>query len=157
MISKEKRQAIWALYENEHMPKSKIARKLGVSRNKVIETLKDEKYRNAQLLNTMEKINKESNESLINMLKTDERLPSIASKILNLMNDDKMLEAEITKNGLRPLATVLGILSDKSLKAKELDIKENTPEASTNVTIINDSDKIKFKEEDKEDYGTSVN
>lgn len=157
MISKEKRQAIWALYENEHMPKSKIARKLGVSRNKVIETLKDEKYRNAQLLSTMEKINKESNESLINMLKTDERLPSIASKILNLMNNDEMLEAEIAKNGLRPLATVLGILSDKSLKAKELDIKENTPEASTNVTIINDSDKIKFKEEDKEDYGTSVN
>jgi hypothetical protein len=105
----------------------------------------------------MEEIKQESNESLIKMLKNDVRLPSIASKILNLMNDDEQLEKEINRNGLRPLATVLGILSDKSLKAKELDIKESKPESTTSVTIINDSDKVKYKE-DEEDYATpSVN
>lgn len=156
MIKKETRQAIWALYENEHMAKAEIARKLGVSRNKVIETLKEEKYRNAHLMSSMQEMQRESNESLIKMLKNDDRLPSIASKILNLMNDDELLQAEIERNGLRPLATVLGILSDKSLKAKELDIKESRPEATTNVTIVNDSGKA-FKEEEEEPYGTSVN
>lgn len=159
MISNEVREAVWALYENEHLSKAEIGRRLGISRNKVIETLKHEKYRNAHLINSMKEIKKEQTESLIEMMSKDTRLSSITNKILDIMNDDEQLQNEINRNGLRPLATVLGILSDKTIRIAELNKKSDTQDKAVNVTIVNDADKIAKVYSDEKDItdGTNIN
>lgn len=137
MISKRQKENIWALYEIDNMSKSMISRKLGVSRQKVIDILKEPKYKNVQLIDTVKEMNKESNDNLVKILREDNRLASISTKILDIMNDPVQLEKEIERSGLRTLATVFGILSDKAMKALEMD-KANTDDNVT-VKIINNA------------------
>ena len=139
MISSDTKKQVWYLHSVKKMSKSKIALKLDLSRNSVIKILSDKSTVNAQFIKDAQKVEQQSNESLLKMLKDDNRLPSIASKILDLMNDDSLLEAEIKKNGLRPLATVLGIISDKTIKAAELDKSINKPDNPVTVEIINNA------------------
>jgi hypothetical protein len=131
------KENIWFLYETEHMSKLEISKRVGVSRGKVIEILKQPKFKNEQLLDTVNEMNRESNESLVKMLREDSRLPSIANKILNIMDDPEQLQKEIERGGLRTLATVFGILSDKAMKAIEMD-KAKTDDNVT-VKIINNA------------------
>ena len=137
MISNRMKENIWFLYETEHLSKLEISKRVGVSRGKVIEILKQPKFKNEQLLDTVNEMNRESNESLVKMLRNDNRLPSIANKILNIMDDPEQLQKEIERGGLRTLATVFGILSDKAMKALEMD-KTNKDDNVT-VQIINNA------------------
>jgi len=143
MITDKQNQMVWTLHETEHLPKKQIELKVGISRPKVIEILKNDKYRNLQLINSINEINKKNNESLIEMLSTDNRIPSIANHILDIMNDKEQLANEIERYGLRPLMTIFGIFSDKAIKIKELDLRDKKPEAfNQQVTIINDADEV---------------
>lgn len=137
MISNRMKENIWFLYETEHLSKLEISKRVGVSRGKVIEILKQPKFKNEQLLDTVNEMNRENNESLVKMLRNDNRLPSIANKILNIMDDPEQLQKEIERGGLRTLATVFGILSDKAMKALEMD-KTNKDDNVT-VQIINNA------------------
>ena len=153
MISNSMKETVWVLKESEHLSNSEIARRVGISRTKVIEILKQPIHKNAQLVDSYKKIKQEETESLYRMLSNDNRLPQIASQILDIMNDPEQLEKEIQRNGLRPLATVLGIISDKTLKARELEIKEVKTDTSTEdepVTIVNDAPLSDI-------YGTNIN
>jgi hypothetical protein len=122
------------------MSKKGIALKLGISRPKVIEILNTPTHKNLQLIDTINDMNEKNNAKLLDMLRNDKRIPSIASKILTLFNDDKLLKNEIERYGLRPLATVIGVISDKVIKASELSARLDTPEAFNQVTIINNAD-----------------
>ena len=137
MISNKTKETVWILQETEHLNNTQIAHRLGISRGKVIEILKQPKYRNERLLDTVNELNRESNDNLVRMLKNDTRLPDIANKILNIMNNDEQLEKEIERNGLRTLATVFGILSDKAMKALEMD--KNATDDKVTVKIINNA------------------
>lgn len=151
MISNKTKELVWSLYEIDNLSKSEISRKVGVSRHKVIEILKDDKNRNAQVIDSVRKFNNENNQNLVRMLRDDNRLPSIANQILDMLNDPKLLAKEIERSGLRPLATVLGILSDKSLKAVELEQKRNTTDDGVTVKIINNAPDIPISIEEEED------
>jgi len=155
MISKETKKHIWYLYDIKKMSKSKIAQKVGVSRNSVIKILEDKSTVSEQFLKDAQNIERKSNESLLKMIQDDDRLPSIVSKILDIMNDDEQLTNEIKRNGLRPLATVLGILSDKSIRLAEMHKGVNSPN-NVKVTIVNDADTVaKFEEEVNESKYTN--
>jgi len=155
MISKETKKHIWYLYDIKKMSKSKIAQKVGVSRNSVIKILEDKSTVSEQFLKDAQNIERKSNESLLKMIQDDDRLPSIVSKILDIMNDDEQLTNEIKRNGLRPLATVLGILSDKSIRLAEMHKGVNSPN-DVKVTIVNDADTVaKFEEEVNESKYTN--
>ena len=147
MISKETKKHIWYLYDIKKMSKSKIAQKVGVSRNSVIKILEDKSTVSEQFLKDAQNIERKSNESLLKMIQDDDRLPSIVSKILDIMNDDEQLTNEIKRNGLRPLATVLGILSDKSIRLAEMHKGVNSPN-DVKVTIVNDADTVAKLEEE---------
>jgi len=142
MITMKQKENVWTLFEIDKLSKTEIARRIGISRHKVIEILKDSSYKNAQFIDEVKKINEKNNESLIKLLEKDNRMHSIASRILNLFDDEEQLTKEIDKNGLRSLATVFGVISDKALKAKELVIKEDKAEQDKilNTTeIMNDN------------------
>ena len=152
MITKKQKEAVWTLHETEHLSKKAIALQLRISRPKVIEILNDPKNRNLQLIDSVNEINKESNQKLLDMLREDKRIPQIASKILTLFNSDEELEKEIKRSGLRGLATVIGVVSDKVIKASELYLRTENPESFIQpVTIVNDADEVaKIKQERKE-------
>lgn len=126
----------------QNLSNSEIARRLKISRNSVIKTLKEKSTVDEQLLNSVKEIEQKNNESLLNMLREDDRLSQITGKILDYFNDDKELKREINKAGLKSLATVLGVLSDKTIKANELQIKKDQAEQSKilNTTeVMNDN------------------
>jgi predicted transcriptional regulator len=153
MISSDTKKRVWYLHDVKKMSKTKIARDVGISRNSVIKILSDKSTKNEQFIKTVQKLERESNESLVEMLREDNRMPEIASKILNIMNDDEMLKNEIERYGLRPLATVFGIMSDKAIKAKELDMRSNRPEAfATTVNIVNDASHFEDEKEEEHAY-----
>lgn len=126
----------------QNLSNSEIARKLKVSRNTVIKVLKEKSTVDTQLLNSVKEIEQKNNESLLNMLREDDRLASITGKILDHFDNDIELKNEIKRGGLKSLATVLGVLSDKTIKANELQIKKDQAEQHKilNTTeIMNDN------------------
>lgn len=158
MISTDTIKQVWYLHSVKNMSKSQIALKLELSRNSVIKILKDKSTVNAQFIKAAQKVERESNESLLKMLQDDDRIPSIASKILSIFNDDEQLKTEIKRNGLRPLATVIGVISDKVIKASELNLRVNSPESFVAPLIVNDADQVaKIKEERRDLINSEAN
>ena len=163
MIDKATKENVWTLHLSKNMSNTAISKQLKISRPKVIEILKDEKYKNLRLVDAVKKIEKESTQSLINILKKDTRLPATVNKILNAINKDEVIDAMIAKGDLKQLMTVFGILSDKHfgskridqeerrltiqdrmavLKERELNARIEHPDAFSTVTIIDDSHKV---------------
>lgn len=142
MISNKVKETVWTLKETEKLNNTQIARRLGISRTNVIAILKEEKYRNEHLLNAVKEIQQEHNESLLDILRNDDRTSQIMNKILDLFNDAEQLKKEIDRNGLRPLATVLGVVTDKVIKVSELDLRKDSPESFNNVVVVNNADDV---------------
>lgn len=142
MISNSMKETVWMLKETEHLKNTQIAHRLGISRTKVIEILKEEKYRNEQLMNSVKEIKQEEYKNMLDVLRKDDRTVQIVNKILDIFNDDMQLSKEIDRSGLRPLATVLGVITDKVIKISELDLRKDSPESFNNVTVINNADEM---------------
>lgn len=125
MISNATKETIWALKENEHLKNAQIARRLGISRTKVIEVLKQPKYRNEQLLDSMKEIREEYNQSLLKSLKSDGRTNQIINKILTIVNSDETLNKELQKQGgFRNIMGAMKVIVDTTAKAISNDIEE---------------------------------
>jgi len=158
MIDTDTKKKIWYLHTVKKMNNTKISQQLGVSRGSVIKVLKDESTVNEQFLKDAERIERKANESLLQMLQNDNRIPSILSKVLNKFDNDESLDKEIDKFGLKSLGTIIGIISDKVIKASELSARIERPESFSQVTIINDADEVaKYKEQSEADSETIVN
>jgi len=158
MIDTDTKKKIWYLHTVKKMNNTKISQQLGVSRGSVIKVLKDESTVNEQFLKDAERIERKANESLLQMLQNDNRIPSILSKVLNKFDNDESLDKEIEKFGLKSLGTIIGIISDKVIKASELSARIERPESFSQVTIINDADEVaKYKEQSEADSETIVN
>ena len=158
MIDTDTKKKIWYLHTVKKMNNTKISQQLGVSRGSVIKVLKDESTVNEQFLKDAERIERKANESLLQMLQNDNRIPSILSKVLNKFDNDESLDKEVDKFGLKSLGTIIGIISDKVIKASELSARIERPESFSQVTIINDADEVaKYKEQSEADSETIVN
>lgn len=163
MISNKTKEVVWALYETEHLTKTEIARRLGISRGKVIEILKQPKYKNEQLLDNINKINAEHNESLLKYLRKDDRPRQILDKVLDIINDDVRLEAELSKqNGFRNIVGAMKIVIDTGATANK-DKREHDKaeqESILNTTeVMNDNFEIammKAVETPLEDYHSLI-
>lgn len=178
MISNKTKELIWHLKESEQMSNTQISKEVGVSRGKVIEILKHPEYKNAQLIDKVNNINKEHNETLIKILRDDNRLPSIVSKILSGIDDDTVIKGLIDTGNIKPLMTVVGVLSDKTiaskrlkieegrlralekqvkLKEQELELRQSNPEAfAQDIVIVNDIEDAKEHYKVKHDkYATN--
>ena len=162
MLSRNEKEKIWYLYENEQMSKSAIATKLGLSRNTVIKVLSSPLPYNEQLMSEIKEIQDKKNAELLELIKNDNRLPDTVNKILNAINSDEVINRVVKENnGLRNLMTVMGVLSDKhiagkrveqderrlniqermaDIKERELNARLENPDAFTNITIIDDSE-----------------
>ena len=158
MIDTDTKKKIWYLHTVKKMNNTKISQQLGVSRGSVIKVLKDESTVNEQFLKDAERIERKANESLLQMLQNDNRIPSILSKVLNKFDNDESLDKEVDKFGLKSLGTIIGIISDKVIKASELSARIERPESFSQVTIINDADEVaKYKEQSEADSETIIN
>lgn len=120
MISDKTKETVWYLYETERLSKTAIGLRVGISRGKVIEILKQPKYKNAQLLDSIKQINKEHNESLLKYLRKDDRPRQILDKVLAIINDNKTLEMELAKpNGFRNLVGAMKVVIDNGISARK--------------------------------------
>ena len=115
MISNKTKEAVWILKENEHLSNVDISRRLGISRGKVIEILKHPKYKNEQLLDSMKEIQQEHNESLLKMLRKDDRPRQIVDKILSKLNSEDILDAELKKGGFRNVVGAMKVVIDNGI------------------------------------------
>jgi len=143
MISSKTKEVVWFLKETERLSKTEIARRVGISRTKVIEILKEPKYKNIQLLDTVNKINKEHNESLLKYLRKDDRPRQIVNKVLDILNDDARLELELTKpQGFRNLVGAMKVVIDTGATANR-DMREHDKAEQDNILntteVMNDN------------------
>lgn len=115
MISNKTKETVWMLKEKKHLSNTEIARRVEISRGKVIEILKHPKYKNEQLMDSIEEIDKEHNESLLKMLRNDDRPRQIVNKILDIINDDKQLETELKRGGFRNVVGAMKVVIDNNI------------------------------------------
>jgi len=115
MISNKTKETVWLLKENKHLSNTEISRRLSISRGKVIEILKQPKYKNEQLMDSIEEIEQEHNESLLKMLRNDDRPRQIVNKILDIINDDKQLETELKRGGFRNVVGAMKVVIDNNI------------------------------------------
>jgi DNA-binding XRE family transcriptional regulator len=162
VLTHETKEKIHLMHSVQKMSKLQISQKLGISRNTVIKILKENYTPSEQLLKDVQKVKDEHNESLIKILRDDDRLPSIVSKILNSIDNEDVIQRLVDTDNIRPLMTVVGVLGDKTIAAKrlkieegrlralekqvelkerELELRTTNPESFHTVQIINDADK----------------
>jgi hypothetical protein len=178
-ISKATKEMVWSLHEIDKCPKTEIAKRVGISRQKVYDILADETNKNRHLQDTVKDIREEYTKSLIDLLRNDNRLPNIVNKILDGIDDINVIERMIAKDDLKPLMTVVGVLSDKTiatkrlaieerriatqeksvqLKEQELELRTSNPEAfQQDIVIVNDIEDAKdyYKKDNKGKYATN--
>lgn len=84
------------------------------------------------------KIKEEEHQKLIGMMKNDNRAASIIDRMLNIMDDDKILK----KQEVRVLLTGYGIIIDKAIKYEQLEISRQQAKDGLNIHIDNNVSKI---------------
>lgn len=79
------------------------------------------------------KIKEIEHNKLIDMMRNDNRATQIIDKILNIMNDDKLLK----KTDVRTLLTGYGILIDKAIKYEQLEVNRKQAKDGYTINIDN--------------------
>lgn len=159
-LTEDDRRNIWYLYTVKKLPKEQIMKKLNWSRMTVYKVLNEPKPE----MKALEEIADKQNQKLIDIIEHDDKLPQIILKILDAINDKALIKEYANNNGLKSLMTAFGVISDKNinvkkldlerrkvvalekqveLKQRELDMRLTTPEAFNGVTIINDVEQAK--------------
>lgn len=162
--SDQVRENVWYLFLERKMSKAEIARQTGIARNTIIAILKEPQPDIAHLCNIVKNSVEKQSQQLIEIIENDSKLPEIILKILNAVNDTELINDYAKNNGLKSLMTAFGVLSDKNisikklelerrkveaiekqlaLKERELDLRMTSPEAFNGVTIINDVDAVR--------------
>lgn len=179
MLSPEMKEKIRLMHSVQKMSKLRISQETGVSRNTVIKVLKEKYTVSEQLIKDVQKVREEHNESLIEILREDKRLPNIVSKILDGIDNEDVIQRLIESGNIRPLMTVVGVLGDKTIaakrlkieearlvalekqvviKEKELELRQSNPEAfQQDIVIVNDIDDAKqyYDKDTKGKYATN--
>ena len=118
------------ILQSEGMSYNKIGERLNVAPNTVRTHLnkKDNIAKHGDLLHEIEEINQKSNHDIIELIKSN-RYSEIANNIVDMFNKDN-LEEERQSNGIRNLISLLGNTVDKTIKLKNLEIREKELEIS---------------------------
>ena len=93
------------------------------------------------LMTSVDNVKKEKHKHIMDILNHDNRIGQIMDKTLEVLNSKKNIEKEIDKYGIKTFITQFGVLADKQIKLKELEIKQKELEKDNNtikVEIIND-------------------
>ena len=125
MISDKTKEDVWTLHTTKQMSKKDIALSLGISRPKVIEILREPKWQNFTVIDKVNKINEKAHQNLVDMLTNDRRIPQLLNRVLEELNtkDDNnndVVTRLVAKDDIRPLMTMIGVLSDKNMATQKL-------------------------------------
>lgn len=148
-----------------------LSKQYGISRATITKWSNDKVYSDDKevnrVLNKMDQIEQESNDDLLEIIKSTQ-YSEITKRAMKLLTPDN-LEEEFAKRGIGKLIVLMGNSFDKALaterlelekramtlkertlelKEKELNARIENPEAFTTVTIINDIEeaKVHYKE-----------
>ena len=180
MISNATKEMVWTLHEIDKCKKTEIAKKVGISRQKVYDILADESYRNRHLNDTYKEYKIETQTSLLKGLQEDPRTKRAIDKILNIVDNKETLDNELEKQGgLRAIMGAMKVIVDTNrsalssaieerrvlalekqvkLKEQELELRQSNPEAfAQDIVIVNDIDDAKeyYEKDNKGKYATN--
>jgi purine-nucleoside phosphorylase len=146
---------------------SHVAKRLNIAPNTVknVWLSKDEDEDLQKVVQEVANIKKESNEELLNHIKSS-TYANITKNAMDLLTPDN-LKLEVEQRGIKGLITLIGNSADKVLAVKDMDLKERAmsirerelelkemelkarienPDAFSTVTIINDAPRHKGEE-----------
>lgn len=124
------------------LTEQEICRLTRLSRNTIrkykVNKLHKRSEQTAHFKQEYKRIKEEEHQKLIGMMKNDNRAASIIDKMLNIMNDDKLLK----KTDIRTMLTGYGIIIDKAIKYEQLEISRKQAKDGFNINIDNNVSKI---------------